>query len=168
MITKKTALFAIVPVIGMLAASSVFASDDRCVIEPFGTTMAQGERSDITVRISVDKPEDTIDLRMGNLPTFVEGGFDKKTKIEPADLIASSKILLNAQPTAQTGSFMIPIEYTISGQKPMICQFSLVILKGETEGGSTGSIEEEIVSRTTDMNFFQKIWGWLSRLFTRT
>jgi hypothetical protein len=160
--------------IGVIAISSLtmgavaLAAENRCAIEPFTTTLHQGESASVTVNISVDTEKETVDMRMGNLPNFVEGGFDKNIRIEPKDLIASSKILIHALPSAQIGSFMMPVEYTISGKKPAICQFGLTIIKGETKAGDTSSIQSQIVSRTTDMNFFQKIWSWLVRLFSKT
>jgi hypothetical protein len=143
-----------------------FAVEADCEVNPFIVNLKQGESTSTDLILKLEKSRYSVEAKVGNLPNDVRGGFSKEGGIVSGESMKTMKLLLQAGPSAQIGSFMVPVEYSIAGSKSNVCQFNLKVTKGEAR--TAGSIAELVSSTASDVGFFDRIWNWLARLFVKS
>lgn len=118
--------------LGIFAISDIALAETGCAFEPFTTTISQGESATISVVVALPVPAASYELDLGNLPSSVRGGFTQAGNAGTGS-VKKSSLLIQSNPDAQTGSFMIPVLCRISTRGSItesINQFNLVVRRG--------------------------------------
>jgi hypothetical protein len=114
-------LLAISPLVGYAAST--------CSIDPFVTTVSQGNIATTSIILSPDDMNAPFEVELGSMPGAVESGFLKISDIQTIGSTKTIPLVIQTAKDAQIGSFMISVLYRISKTNEFTCQFNLVVTK---------------------------------------
>jgi len=133
--TKETIIRQVLCSVAVFAALSISQTahaETSCAVTPYTATIQRGGTATLSVTATLPQYDSAFDLRLGNLPKSVEGGFSVDNSIG-LSLTKRATLSIRARGDAQIGSFMIPIltrsAVSSSDVDQSICQFNLIIEK---------------------------------------
>jgi hypothetical protein len=128
-------------------APSFALAESTCSVEPFTTTVSQGEAANISVLLYPDDMSADFEVSLGSLPNAVESGFLNKENIEIIGKTRKLPLIIETKQSAQMGSFMVAIIYKTREAQDFICQFNLEIEKNI--GASVAELDQKVQNVTS-------------------